>query len=85
MELLVVSQNVCRGCKELHLYLENEYEDVDGIVYGNIDEDPELIEKYGISSTPTTILLDGGEEVTRVSGFQAGVTDDIDVLVDQLD
>lgn len=84
MELLVISQNVCRACQELHIYLENEHEGVDGIVYGNIDEDATLIDKYSITSTPTTILLEDGEELTRLTGFNADYTEDIDVLVEQL-
>ena len=39
------------------------------VVRHNIDTDPELIEKYGLSSVPVTVVESNGEEVTRYRGM----------------
>lgn len=86
MELIVLSQNVCSGCKKLHNKLEQlkqetsfDYTEI------NIDNQPEAIAKYNIMSTPVTILMDEGEEVTRIVGYSFKNEEDIEELVDQLD
>lgn len=79
MELIVVSQTTCSPCKVLKNYLKNEeipYKEV------NLTDHPEEIEKYDVSSTPVTILMDSdGEEVARVNGFNP---DEISDLASQL-
>ena len=40
------------------------------IVKINTDENPELAQKFGISSIPTLILMKGGAEVERFVGVQ---------------
>ena len=37
----------------------------------NVDEQPELAEKYGVMSIPTFILFKGGQEVERLAGSQS--------------
>ncbi len=40
------------------------------IVKLNTDENPETAQKYGISSIPTLILFENGEEIDRMIGVQ---------------
>jgi len=40
------------------------------IVKINTDENPELAQKFGISSIPTLILMKGGSEIERFVGIQ---------------
>lgn len=40
------------------------------IVKCNTDEAPDIAQKYGISSIPTLILFDNGQETDRMSGVQ---------------
>jgi len=40
------------------------------IVKINTDENPELAQKFGISSIPTLILMKGGSEIERFVGVQ---------------
>lgn len=73
MELKFITQTVCAGCKALEAYLDNVHPDVEYELI-NIDETPEAIEEYEVTSTPTLILWDDdfGEEVSRQIGFQPG-------------
>jgi thioredoxin len=36
----------------------------------NADESPELVERFGVSSTPTLLVLDRGQQVAKVVGAQ---------------
>lgn len=89
MKLEVVSQNNCKGCLELKTYLDNVYPDLE-YDYKNIDKLEEderqgFVQENYIMSTPVSIVRDeDGEEVFRVTGFQAGNTTEIDLAVDQL-
>jgi len=40
------------------------------IVKLNTDENPETAQKFGISSIPTLILFENGEEIDRMIGVQ---------------
>lgn len=88
MKLQVVSQNNCRGCKELVMYLDNEYPELD-YDYVNLDKlSPEdkgtfIAENY-VMSTPITIVREDEEEVFRITGFQSGATQEIDLAIEQL-
>lgn len=66
MEIVLLSQDNCGPCKMLKKYMDRE-----GIEFReiNISKEPEQADKYGIMSTPVTILEDEGEEVTRFNGF----------------
>lgn len=86
LELLVFSQNNCAGCRTLEMYLDNEHGDVE-YTHFNISEKPELVEVYGLTSTPTTILWDSedNEELTRYTGFNfEDGAESIDMLISQL-
>jgi thioredoxin 1 len=59
----------CRPCQMMHPIvdqLEQERPDIE-IVRVNVDENPETSADFGISSIPTYILVDGGEQ-TRITG-----------------
>lgn len=84
MKLTVVSQNVCSGCRQLESYLGSEYPDLE-YNHVNIDNEPVYIEKYGIMSTPTTIVEDGDEEVVRMTGFNTSVVDSLEAIIDMID
>ena len=57
----------CGPCKVLNKQLES-FKDYP-IESVNIDENPDLVEKYGIISVPTTIILRDEEEVLRYRGL----------------
>jgi len=60
----------CGPCKMLEPKLNKlgeEYPDVN-FVSINVDDDPALAKKFQIRSLPTVILLNNGDEVTRVIG-----------------
>ena len=78
MELIVLSQTTCAPCKFVKNYLTNEEVEFTEI---NINEHAEAVEKYGITSTPVTILMDGDEEIVRVHGF---APDQLEDLIEQL-
>ena len=88
MELIMISQTVCSGCRLLENYLNNEHPEVK-YKYINIDKEPEMIDKYSVTSTPTLILWDSedNEESMRHTGFNINNGDDslVDDFVEQLD
>jgi thioredoxin 1 len=64
----------CGPCKMLSPILESlapEFEGKLEIVKVDIDSEPELAQKYGVSSIPTIVALKGGAEVDRMVGFQS--------------
>jgi len=78
LKLTVISQNGCNPCTMVKNHLDSLDANYDVI---NVSEDKDAIEKFNIMSTPVTLVLDGDEEIARVSGFKP---DDLEVLVDQL-
>jgi thioredoxin 1 len=64
----------CGPCKMLSPILESlapEFEGKLEIVKIDIDSEPELAQKYGVSSIPTIVALKEGSEVDRMVGFQS--------------
>ncbi|MGL4344565.1 MAG: thioredoxin domain-containing protein [Cellulosilyticaceae bacterium] len=62
----------CGPCKMLNFVLadlQKEVEDVT-IVKVDFDKNKELTAKYDVTSYPTMILFEAGEEVSRVKGLQ---------------
>lgn len=60
----------CNPCKLMNPIidkLEKEYPDLE-IVRINVDEDTEMVNKYGILTIPTYILEDNGEIIRAVKG-----------------
>ena len=75
----------CIPCKKIAPVLsklESEYGDKLKIVKVNAAFDDELVEKYGVEATPTLVLLNMGNEVSRLKG--AVSKDDIVSLVDSI-
>lgn len=67
MKLLKLYQPKCTPCQFVENFLQDQ-----GVEYESIDvsKQPEVAGKYGVMSTPVTILLDdNGEEVDRSAGF----------------
>lgn len=81
MELVLISQNNCRPCAELKMFLENEEVEYKEI---NISKNPEAIEEYNVMGAPVTILIEDGEEFGRVIGSTEEAKEDVLVLADQI-
>ena len=62
----------CGPCQMFSPIVEQVEDKYDGdltVVKVDIDENPDIAEKYTIQSVPTTILFKNGEVVERVSGM----------------
>jgi thiol-disulfide isomerase/thioredoxin len=69
--LVQFSSAFCAPCRATRALLENVVEDLDDVVYIDIDAEDhlELVRKLNILSTPTTLILDSkGQEVGRAVG-----------------
>ena len=69
--LVQFSSAFCAPCRATRAQLENVVEDLDDVVYIDIDAEDhlELVRKLNILSTPTTLILDSkGQEVGRAVG-----------------
>lgn len=63
----------CGPCKMIAPELEEIADEYDGkVLVGkvNVDEEPELADKFGISSIPTVILFREGKQVTASVGYK---------------
>jgi thioredoxin 1 len=62
----------CGPCRMMAPVIAEIAEEVSSIVVGkiNVDEEPDIAEKYGVQSIPTFILFKGGAEDKRVIGGQ---------------
>lgn len=63
----------CEGCRRFAPTLEGlarEYAGRVPVVQVNADENPELVRRYGVSSTPTLVLFSGGEPAATLVGAQ---------------
>lgn len=61
----------CGPCRMLAPILHELADERDDIAFGsvNVDDEPELAEKYDVSSIPCLILFRGGKEADRHTGF----------------
>ena len=62
----------CGPCKMAEPVLEElseSYKEKVLIVKLNVDENPQVAGKYGVMSIPTTVLIKGGNEIGRQTGF----------------
>lgn len=72
MLLIRFSATWCGPCKAYAPVLAEYAKDKNALLETvDIDQRPDLVEKYGIKSVPTTILLDEGEEVARIQGARS--------------
>ena len=60
----------CGPCKMLSPVIEEIADERSDIKVGkvNIDEHPELAQKYGVMSIPTVLVIKDGEEVNKLVG-----------------
>ena len=60
----------CGPCRMVLPVVEEIAEERDDIVVGkvNVDEQPELAERYGVMTIPTLIVFENGEELQRSVG-----------------
>lgn len=63
----------CQAQKPILEELESDYAKKEGTVIGkcNVDENPEISEKYEVMSIPTIILFNKGVEKERLVGLQS--------------
>jgi thioredoxin 1 len=63
----------CRPCHAIAPHLEALAEEYSGrliVAKLNVDEHPELQERFGVFGLPTVVIFKGGTEVARVVGAQ---------------
>lgn len=63
----------CSPCRMLSPVIEeisDKYKAYFETVKVNVDENPELTERYGVSGIPALLLFKDGNEVFRMSGVQ---------------
>lgn len=63
----------CGNCRRVAPVLDDlaqEFSDWVGFVTVNADENPELVRRFGVRSTPTVFVLDAGERMESVIGAQ---------------
>jgi len=61
----------CGPCKQMHpsmLKLEEEFPDIKFISV-EIEQAPEIVQRFKVKSLPSVILLKDGEEVKRINGM----------------
>jgi glutaredoxin len=78
MKLLVLTQNNCRYCEQVKLFLNNEQIEYETI---NMSDHPEYLDKYDVMGAPTILLLDEDEVITKTTGFNPGI---LETLIEQL-
>jgi thioredoxin len=64
----------CGSCRRFAPTLEKvaaEYAGRVPVVQVNADENPQLVGRYGVSSTPTLVLFSGGERISTLVGAQS--------------
>lgn len=60
----------CGPCRMVGPIIEEIAEERDDVIVGkiNVDNDPELAERFNVFSIPTIVVLKNGEEVNRTTG-----------------
>lgn len=76
--LKIFGQDGCQPCRIIKTVIEGERSDIEelgvkiehvDLTRGARDDRDELIEKYGIMSTPVTVVVKGSDIVTRFNGL----------------
>jgi thioredoxin 1 len=63
----------CGPCQKIAPFLDeiaNEFKGKIRVGKVNIDDNPELVQKYGITSIPTVCLFKNGKALCRLVGFR---------------
>ena len=69
MEILKFYGTWCAPCKVLSPIVDEVAEEVGVKVTGvNVEEDQQMLDKYGITAVPTLVFLKAGEETDRLHG-----------------
>lgn len=81
LKVIKFSKDGCRPCVILKNVLsEIIFENYESeLVQINISEQPEYIEKYGLTSVPVLVFIKDGKEIDRINGLT-----DVDTIVDKL-
>jgi thioredoxin 1 len=64
----------CGPCKQMNPVLDQLADELGGeatIAKVNIDESPDLAQKYGVQSIPTFLVVKDGQEVKRQTGVSS--------------
>ncbi len=62
----------CGPCKMVAPIVEEIAQERDDLLVGkvDVDEEPELAVRFGVTSIPTLVLLEGGKVVTQAVGYR---------------
>ena len=72
LEMIVIYAHWCPTCNMMMPIveeLETDYADKLKMIWIEVDESPEAIEKYGVQIVPTFILMRDHNEVARMAGM----------------
>ena len=61
----------CQPCRTMRPHLEqlaNDHADDWRMVAVHVEEHPDLVDRFHVSTTPTLVFLRGGQEVHRIAG-----------------
>ncbi len=61
----------CQPCRTLRPHLEQLADDHSAswrVVGVHVDENPDVVERFEVTATPTLVFLRGGDEVHRITG-----------------
>ena len=63
----------CGPCRMVAPIVHEIAEENDNVVVAkiNVDDEPELAQKFGVMSIPTLVVMKNGEEVKRATGARA--------------
>lgn len=66
LELIKIESTVCPQCTLLQIMLEAAEIEVDQV--HNVDQEPEVVDQYGIQGVPVLLFKKDGEIVDRIVG-----------------
>lgn len=71
-QLIYFSASWCPGCKTMTPVINGMKKQIQ-VADINVDYDASNVSKYNISSIPTIVLLEDGEEIRRFTGTMTGM------------
>ena len=71
--LYIFTATWCSPCKHLKKLIDTNPEHFDAFDVSIIDIDdyPEIAKKYSVNRVPTSLLLDEGREIDRITGYSS--------------